>query len=202
MFALFNSCLSYTMILQTTWRGSVYVSGGCPSLPQASARTSLMRTADLPQASLFRLSVGASTTALAAEPSAFRVLMYLSFSLQTRSGSSQTAAAEAGGSQLCAARQSLLYLWWQRSNVAVLFHSWCVALAMSCERGLSKYIETGEWSIVKTYGTPPSPRAAHTAVVHRGSMYVFGGRSMSGAALDDLHRFDFGALFSFFVFLC
>ena len=40
-------------------------------------------------------------------------------------------------------------------------------------------------------GTPPSPRAGHTAVVYGKSMYVYGGYDKNGLSCHDLHEFTF-----------
>ena len=42
------------------------------------------------------------------------------------------------------------------------------------------------WSAVVAEGVPPIPRDSHISVVHRASMYVFGGST--GSAVNDLHE--------------
>jgi N-acetylneuraminic acid mutarotase len=46
-----------------------------------------------------------------------------------------------------------------------------------------------EWSLPKTLGNAPSPRAGHTSILHGSSLYVFGGSSKKGP-LNDLYRYD------------
>ena len=49
------------------------------------------------------------------------------------------------------------------------------------------------WSLVQTAtesDAPPSPRHSHSAVVHDGKMFVFGG--YDGSYRSDFHAFDFG----------
>jgi leucine-zipper-like transcriptional regulator 1 len=46
-----------------------------------------------------------------------------------------------------------------------------------------------EWrEVVATQGRPPSARHSHAAVVHRNSIYIFGG--YDGSYKSDLHEFD------------
>jgi len=47
------------------------------------------------------------------------------------------------------------------------------------------------WEHVSVKGTPPSPRAGHTAVVHGKAMYVYGGYDKNGLSCHDLHEFIF-----------
>ena len=55
-------------------------------------------------------------------------------------------------------------------------------------------LATGVWRVVSTRGPEPSPRAAHTAVVHGGAMFIFGGHSKGEGGgdtlLSDVHRLD------------
>jgi len=55
-------------------------------------------------------------------------------------------------------------------------------------------LSSGTWRPVRTRGEPPPPRAAHTAVVHGGGMFIFGGHGKSEAGgdtlLSDVHRLD------------
>eukprot|EP01111_Echinosteliopsis_oligospora_P012598 TRINITY_DN4332_c0_g1_i1.p1 TRINITY_DN4332_c0_g1~~TRINITY_DN4332_c0_g1_i1.p1 ORF type:complete len:487 (-),score=123.19 TRINITY_DN4332_c0_g1_i1:76-1317(-) len=44
--------------------------------------------------------------------------------------------------------------------------------------------ETSTWSTLETTGTPPSPRAGHTAVLYNNKIYVFGGLADDGAQND------------------
>jgi len=52
---------------------------------------------------------------------------------------------------------------------------------------------TAKWARVHTMGgDPPCPRAMHTAVVYKNSMYVFGGSSSEDSSdLQDLYEFKF-----------
>lgn len=45
--------------------------------------------------------------------------------------------------------------------------------------------------VLHSSGAPPSPRHSHSAVVHSGSMYVFGG--YDGSYRSDFHEYDFAA---------
>lgn len=48
------------------------------------------------------------------------------------------------------------------------------------------------WSLIKSERSRPCARAAHGGVSVNSSLYVFGGLSQTGLALDDLWKFDTG----------
>eukprot|EP00013_Stygamoeba_regulata_P019579 CAMPEP_0177654394 /NCGR_PEP_ID=MMETSP0447-20121125/14303_1 /TAXON_ID=0 /ORGANISM="Stygamoeba regulata, Strain BSH-02190019" /LENGTH=621 /DNA_ID=CAMNT_0019158029 /DNA_START=286 /DNA_END=2149 /DNA_ORIENTATION=- len=52
-------------------------------------------------------------------------------------------------------------------------------------------LETNEWREVHATGTVPEPRSGHTAVVHDGSMYIFGGKNKSPQYFRSIYRFRF-----------
>jgi hypothetical protein len=52
--------------------------------------------------------------------------------------------------------------------------------------------ENERGAISQQFHPPPSPRHSHAAVVHRNSMYVFGG--YDGSYRSDFHKFDFEQL--------
>eukprot|EP00796_Vickermania_ingenoplastis_P003874 gene3874-2746_t len=60
---------------------------------------------------------------------------------------------------------------------------------------LNFYNITGEnachWNCATQLGTPPEARSAHSAVVHRDSMLVFGGRNCEGSCCDDVQSYNF-----------
>ena len=52
-------------------------------------------------------------------------------------------------------------------------------------------IASERWTQIKTSGYEPHPRSGHSANVHNGKMYVFGGILELTKELDDLFSFDF-----------
>ena len=62
----------------------------------------------------------------------------------------------------------------QRTNSIAMFH-----------------FESREWTAVKVEGLEPPQRAGHSAVVHDGKMWIFGGKSNDNDKLLDLWAFDF-----------
>lgn len=48
-----------------------------------------------------------------------------------------------------------------------------------------------KWMKCEQHGAIPDARSAHSAVVHRNSMLIFGGRNGSGNCCDDVHAFNF-----------
>jgi hypothetical protein len=48
------------------------------------------------------------------------------------------------------------------------------------------------WTLLASQGTIPSPRCAHTAVVYKDQMWVFGGFDNQRTAFSELFMFDFG----------
>lgn len=58
---------------------------------------------------------------------------------------------------------------------------------------LSYNFENGEWDTVypDKESAMPQPRAGHSAIVHEGKMYVFGGKDEDNEKLKDLWCFEF-----------
>ena len=52
---------------------------------------------------------------------------------------------------------------------------------------------TQKWCCIKTSGYEPHPRSGHSANVHNGKMYIFGGILELTKELDDLFCYDFGS---------
>jgi hypothetical protein len=52
-------------------------------------------------------------------------------------------------------------------------------------------LETGEWRVVDVDGDVPSSRSAHSAVIHKDRMLMFGGRNADGKCCEDLYEFCF-----------
>jgi Fanconi anemia group I protein len=56
-------------------------------------------------------------------------------------------------------------------------------------------IESDTWEILRADGAWPRPRHAHSAIVYKDSMYVFGGSILPDERItDELWKFDFGTL--------
>ena len=55
------------------------------------------------------------------------------------------------------------------------------------------FFQENRWAKVALKGPQPKPRSGHSAVVHQGSMWVFGGRDDDNNKLNDLWRFDVAA---------
>eukprot|EP00668_Euglena_longa_P005481 GGOE01006465.1.p2 GENE.GGOE01006465.1~~GGOE01006465.1.p2 ORF type:complete len:378 (-),score=90.22 GGOE01006465.1:929-2029(-) len=54
-------------------------------------------------------------------------------------------------------------------------------------------LDTGEWRILEASGDIPSSRSAHSAVVYKDRMLMFGGRNADGKCCEDLYEYCFGA---------
>ena len=57
---------------------------------------------------------------------------------------------------------------------------------------LTDNTETNTWSEVQPSGDAPEPRSGHSAVIHHGSMYIFGGRNQDPRYFSDIYQFEFG----------
>ena len=53
--------------------------------------------------------------------------------------------------------------------------------------------QTNEWEDLKLSSTKPKERCGHSAVVHGGAMWIFGGKDDDNQKLNDLWRFDLGS---------
>eukprot|EP00667_Euglena_gracilis_P006455 EG_transcript_6508 len=83
---------------------------------------------------------------------------------------------------------------------AVLYHAEMVVFGGKCGgRNSNKRLQdmyafgmdTGEWRIVEASGDIPSSRSAHSAIVHKNKMLMFGGRNADGKCCEDLYEFCF-----------
>ena len=51
-----------------------------------------------------------------------------------------------------------------------------------------------QWAKLASSGIPPSPRCSHSATLLDASLYIFGGRSATGALSNELFVLDIGGL--------
>ena len=56
----------------------------------------------------------------------------------------------------------------------------------------SNWSVTREWKSIQANGAIPSARHSHTAVVHQGAMYIYGGIGTGSNTLGSIFKYDFG----------
>lgn len=61
----------------------------------------------------------------------------------------------------------------------------------SCTLTNTSVYADGMWRVCEQYGEKPEPRSAHSAVVYRNNMLIFGGRNSQGNCCDDIQTYNF-----------